>query len=337
MQSVVEIRRVAFIMDLLSLIKTPIEQEIVEFKTYFKSQFKSEDPLLNSALCYIGESTGKMMRPMLVLLVAKCVSAVNNKAYAAASAMEMLHTASLLHDDVIDESDKRRGRPSVNVRFNNNVAVLTGDFLFSQSLMNAAATEDCNVVRELSLLGKALPAGELLQMELQQNGLYSEENYLKVILRKTASLFVCSCACAVYTAGGTAKQLEQFVKFGENVGICFQIKDDIFDYFSNDIGKPTGSDMREGKITLPALYVLRESSNQLLVPIREKLRKGDFLDEKEIESLINISIEEGGIEYANRRIEHYRQVAVDSLPDDMPQPFRDALEAYLEYTISRSK
>lgn len=324
-------------MNLLSTIKAPIEQEIVAFSSYFKSQFRSDVPLLNSALCYVGESTGKMMRPMLVMLVAKCVSGVNNRVYAAAAAMEMLHTASLLHDDVIDESDKRRGAPSVNVKFNNNVAVLTGDFLFSQSLNNAAVTQNLNVVQELSILGKALSRGEILQIELQQNGLYSEENYLKVISCKTASLFVCSCACAAYTAGAADETVSAFREFGENVGYCFQIKDDIFDYFGDDIGKPTGSDMREGKITLPALYVLRESSNPLLAAVREKLKKAEILDEKDIESLIKISIEEGGIEYANSRIEFYRNRALEALPSGIPDDLRQALVAYIDYTIQRNK
>jgi octaprenyl-diphosphate synthase len=324
-------------MDLLSTIKTPIEQEIVAFNDYFKSQFKSDVPLLDSALHYVSESAGKLMRPMLVMLVAKCVSDVNDKAFAAASAMEMLHTASLLHDDVLDESDKRRGRPSVNVTFNNNVAVLTGDFLFSQALNNAASTADHRVVHELSVLGKALSRGEILQIELQQNGLYSEDNYLKVIYCKTASLFVCSCACAVYTAGGSEEQRTAFEKFGENVGICFQIKDDIFDYFSGDVGKPTGSDMREGKVTLPALYVMRESSNPLIVPIREKLKNGEMLNDTEIESLIAISVNEGGIQYAESRIEYYRQCALDALPTDIPADLREALIAYLDYTIQRDK
>ena len=324
-------------MSLLSIVKTPIEREMVAFDNYFKSQFKSDVPLLNCALSFISESVGKQMRPMLVMLVAKCISDTNNKVYAVATAMEMLHTASLLHDDVVDESDKRRGRPSVNTKFNNNIAVLTGDFLFSQSLNNAAVTQNTDVVQELSILGKALARGEILQMEMLQNGAFSEENYLNIIYCKTASLFICSCVSAVLTAGGSEEQLNRFREFGRNVGICFQIKDDIFDYFAGDIGKPTGSDMREGKITLPALYVLRESSNPLLVPVREKLKSGECLDENEIESLIDISIKEGGIDYANARIEHYRNCALEALPTDIPDNLREALIAYLDYTIQRDK
>ena len=326
-----------FCMDKLSIIKQPIEQEFVEFNKFFEQQFKSDVNLLNNALFHVCGSVGKMMRPMLVLLIAKSIGEVNEKSFAAAAAMELLHTASLLHDDVIDESDKRRGRPSVNAAFNNNVAVLAGDFLFSQALNNAALTGDCRVVEELSTLGKALSKGEILQFELQQNGKYNEEQYLKVISCKTASLFRCCSACAVYTAAGESELLDNFNEFAHNIGLCFQIKDDIFDYYSNDVGKPTGSDMREGKITLPALYVLEHSNNLVLKSIKAKLESGKILDEKEIESLIAISVEEGGVEYAWDRIEHYRKLALDALPKDLPSGLYSAFMAYIDYVISREK
>ena len=307
------------------------------FNSYFESQFKSDLPLLDSALRYVNEGTGKKMRPILLLLVAKYLGNVNIKMLASASAMEMLHTASLLHDDVIDESDKRRGRPSVNVAYNNSIAVLVGDYILSQSLNNAATTRDYRIVEELSILGKALTRGELMQLDLQRNGSYSEENYISVIKYKTASLFVCCCACAVYSADADTEMLERFKKFGENIGICFQMKDDLFDYYSNDVGKPTGSDMREGKITLPALYVLANSNNLLLEPIRAKLSASQYLDENEIEQLISISIEEGGIGYAEKMIEHYRAEALALLPDDISDELREALTAYIDYVIKRDK
>ncbi len=324
-------------MDLLSIIQKPIEQDIIKFNDYYRVQFKSDIKLLNETLAYMGNSIGKMMRPMLVMLVAKSIGEVDEKIFAAASAMELLHTASLVHDDVIDESDMRRGNPSLNIVFNNNIAVLTGDFLFSQALNNAAATNDIRVVSELSNLGKALSRGEMLQVELRKNGTYSEENYIDVIISKTASLFVCSCVCAAYLSGASKDVVESFEKFGKNVGICFQIKDDLFDYYSNDIGKPTGSDMREGKITLPALYVLRNSGNPLLAPIKEKLSSGKELSEDEITALIAIAKEEGGVEYAESQIERYRSLAVDALPDTIPAELRSAFEAYIDYTILRSK
>lgn len=322
---------------MLNTITRPIEKEMAMFNSYFESQFKSDLPLLDSALRYVNEGTGKKMRPILLLLVAKYLGNVNIKMLASASAMEMLHTASLLHDDVIDESDKRRGRPSVNVAYNNSIAVLVGDYILSQSLNNAATTRDYRIVEELSILGKALTRGELMQLDLQRNGSYSEENYISVIKYKTASLFVCCCACAVYSADADTEMLERFKKFGENIGICFQIKDDLFDYYSNDVGKPTGSDMREGKITLPALYVLENSNNPMLEPIRAKLTASQFLDEDEIGQLIRISIEEGGIGYAENMIERYRSEALALLPDDISDELREALTAYIDYVIKRDK
>ena len=324
-------------MDYLSIINRPIEQEINDFNGFFKSQLKSDVVLMNDTLSFVSESIGKMMRPTLLLLVAKSIGNVNEKTFAAATSVEMLHTASLLHDDVIDESDKRRGRQSLNTRFNNNVAVLTGDYMFSMALNCTARTGDIRVVDAISVMGRDLPNGEVMQVELQQNGSYSEENYLKVIYYKTASLFVCCCACAVYTAGGSDELVEKFSNYGKYIGLCFQMKDDIFDYYSNDIGKPTGSDMREGKITLPALYVLRTSSNPLLTPIREKLSKGIYLYEKEIESLIEISKEEGGVEYTNQMINRYREMAIESIPADITDEYRNALIAYIDYVISREK
>jgi octaprenyl-diphosphate synthase len=274
---------------------------------------------------------------MLVILVSKSIVNVDDKNFSAAAAVEMLHTASLLHDDVIDESDKRRGRPSLNTRFNNNVAVLTGDYIFSMALNCTAKTGDIRVIDAISIMGRDLPNGEVMQVELQQNGSYSEENYLKVIYYKTASLFVCCAACAVYTAGGSDEYVEKFSNYAKYAGLCFQMKDDIFDYYSNDIGKPTGSDMSEGKITLPALYVLRTSSNPLLQPIKEKLSNGIYLDEKEIETLIEISKNEGGIDYTNSCIENYRNMAIESIPEDIEDEYRDALIAYIDYVISREK
>ena len=324
-------------MDLLSTIKKTIEQEIADFNDYFKSLLKSDVMLMNDALSFLSESVGKMMRPMLVILVSKSIGNVDEKNFSAAAAVEMLHTASLLHDDVIDESDKRRGRPSLNTRFNNNVAVLTGDYMFSMALNCTAKTGDIRVIDAISIMGRDLPNGEVMQVELQQNGSYSEENYLKVIYYKTASLFVCCAACAVYTAGGSDEYVEKFSNYAKYAGLCFQMKDDIFDYYSNDIGKPTGSDMSEGKITLPALYVLRTSSNPLLQTIKEKLSNGIYLDKKEIETLIEISKNEGGIDYTNSCIENYRNMAIESIPEDIENEYRDALIAYIDYVISREK
>lgn len=324
-------------MDYLATIQAPIVKEIDDFNNYFKLQFTSNVDLLNSALSYVSESSGKLMRPMLVLLVAKSMGKVTERTFAAAAAMELLHSASLLHDDIIDESNMRRGRPSLNAVFNNNIAVLTGDYLFSQALNNAARTGDIRIVEELAKLGKELSSGEVMQVELEKEGAYSEENYFKVIYNKTASLFVCSALCAIYSAGGNDEYARAFENYSRCVGICFQIKDDIFDYFSDDIGKPTGSDMHEGKITLPALYVINNSNNPVLLPIKEKLSSAAGLDEKEIEILIEVAKKEGGVDYARECIEKYRTEAVESLPEDIAPDLRDALVAYIDYVIAREK
>lgn len=324
-------------MDRLSIIKKPIASELEMFNNYFTSQFRSDNTLLDNTLKHVVESRGKMMRPMFLMLIAKISGNIGTKVFAAATALEVLHTASLVHDDVIDESDMRRGRPSLNITFTNNIAVLTGDYLFSQSLNNVAVTCDYRIVQELSILGKALARGEIMQIQLQSEGTYSEDNYMNVIYCKTVSFFVCSAACACILTGLSSETAERLKMFGKYAGICFQMRDDIFDYSKADVGKPTGSDMREGKITLPALYVLRESDNPLLEPIREKLKSGIYLDDTEIETLIRLSVEEGGIAYANDTIERYRAMALEQLPDDMPQDIYDALVAYLDYVIQREK
>ena len=324
-------------MDIKEIIQKPIQAEFAQFKNYYSEQFRSDVPLLGSALVHVAGSTGKMMRPMLLLLVAKSCGGATGASYAAASALELLHTASLLHDDVVDESDMRRGVPSLNVLYSNRIAILTGDYLFSSSLYNASLTKNIDIIESLAQLGRTLSSGEMLQLQLQHQGGFNEENYFEVIRCKTASLFSCCGRFGALSAGAAPERAAQFARFGEILGICFQIKDDIFDYSSNDIGKPTGSDMREGKITLPALYVLSNSKNPHLVPIREKLANGIYLDEKEIETLIAISKDEGGIDYTNICIERCRRVAIESLPSDIAPDLRDALVAYIDYVIAREK
>lgn len=326
-----------FNMDKLSAIQAPIKQEFTAFKEYFRSQFSSEVPLLNSALNSVSGSVGKMMRPMLLLLVAKSCGSVLPATHAAAASLELLHTASLLHDDVVDESPMRRSRPSLNALYNNRIAILTGDYLFSLALNNAAKTKNLEIIEQLSQLGCALSSGEMMQLQAQKTGVYSEESYLNIIKGKTASLFASCAYIGALSAGAAVQQAAEFRRFGELLGICFQIKDDIFDYYEGDIGKPTGSDMREGKITLPALYVLRTSKAPVVAVINEKLAAEKELDEKDIESLIELSKSEGGVQYALDRIEYLRAEALSMLPCAIPADCRNALVAYLDYVISRNK
>lgn len=324
-------------MDLISIIKKPIVEEFENFNRYYLEQFNSSVSLLKETLDYVAHSTGKQMRPLLLILVAKSLGKMGNETYAAATSLELLHLASLLHDDVIDESDMRRGVKSLNSLYTNRIAILSGDYLFSTSLYNASLTKNVEIIEMLSKMGQTLSAGEILQLEQQYKLNYSEERYFKVIEAKTASLFKCCASFGALSVGADEKSVEDYGRFGELLGCCFQIVDDIFDYYDNNIGKPTGSDMREGKITLPALYVLNNSTNESIVAIKNKLKAGTYLDEEDINLLIEAAKAEGGIDYSRNKIEELRAEALACLPSGIPQDCREALEAYLEYVISREK
>ncbi len=324
-------------MDVKNKIQLPIKAELEAFKQFYSEQFNSHVALLNKALAHVSDSSGKMMRPMLVLLTAKSLGEVCENTYLAASALELLHTASLLHDDVVDESDMRRGKLSLNAVYSNRIAILTGDYLFSSSLFNAAQTKNNEIIELLSSLGRTLSEGEMLQLELQNNGGYSEERYFNVIKCKTAVLFATCARFGALSVGANKNMVDDFTRFGELIGICFQLKDDIFDYYDTDIGKPTGSDMREGKITLPALYTLNHISSPFTDNIKNKLEQAEALEEDEIDMLIELSKSCGGIEYTQRKIDEYHAEALSLLPVDIPVECRQALEAYLDYVVARSK
>lgn len=324
-------------MDIRETIQKPIKSEFAAFKEFYAMQFKSDVPLLNSALEHVAGTMGKMMRPMLLLLSAKCCGKINESTNYAAASLELLHTASLLHDDVVDESNMRRGLPSLNAVYSNRIAILTGDFLFSSSLHNVSLTRNIDIINTLSQLGETLSSGEMLQLDLQKNGGFSEEKYMEVISRKTASLFACCARFGALSVGADELLAQRFERFGALLGLCFQIKDDIFDYSDNNIGKPTGSDIREGKITLPALYVLDNCNDDIIVSIKEKLNKGISLEEDEIAALIKYANNRGGIEYAVSKLETLYKEALQVLPSDIDKDCKDALKAYLDYVISRNK
>ena len=232
----------------------------------------------------------------------------------------------------------RRGLPSLHTLFSNRIAILAGDYVFSSSLQNAALTKNVEIIENLSLLGQSLSKGELLQLQLQHKGGFSEENYIEVIRNKTASLFATCCRFGALSVGADAATVEAFARFGDLLGICFQIKDDIFDYYdSEDVGKPTGSDMREGKITLPALYVLNNSTDPFVRGLLSKLNEGYTMGDEEIETLIRLAKEQGGIEYALKRIEEFRVEALSVIPSSVPDELRNALTLYLDFAISRNK
>ena len=324
-------------MDSLPLIKSPITTELEDFKRLFDSSLSSSNLLLNNVIAHIRQRNGKMMRPILVLLVARLYGAIRPATLHAAVALELLHTASLVHDDVVDESTERRGQLSVNAIYNNKVAVLVGDFLLATSLVHAGKTMSHEILEVVSCLGQDLAEGELLQLSNVSNPQFSEEIYFDVIRKKTAALFAACTAAAAYSVGVSEEEVKLARLLGEYIGICFQIKDDIFDYFdSKEIGKPTGNDMLEGKLTLPVLYALNRANDNQATEIALKVKEGTAtLDE--IARLIAFTKENGGIEYAVRTMNAYKQKAfglLASLPDSA---ICVALRSYLDYVVDREK
>ncbi len=323
-------------MDSLSLIKTPIAEDLEAFKSLFDASLSHSNPFVNDVLAHIRLRKGKMMRPMLVFLSARLFGSVQPATYHAAVALELLHTASLVHDDVVDESAERRGQPSVNAAFNNKVAVLAGDFLLATSLRQVNLTHNHDIVGIVSVLGQDLADGELLQLSGLSDDGFPEQTYFDIIRKKTAVLFSACMKAGALSAGATEEQAEFARLFGDYVGICFQIKDDIFDYYDDNraIGKPTGNDMLEGKLTLPALYVLNTKSGEKVLDIAFKVRRR-LASLHEIAYLIDYSKREGGIDYALQTIQVYKRKALDLLTAVPDSPIKTALSAYLDFVVER--
>ena len=324
-------------MDSISIIRIPIESELEAFKELYDSSLSSSNTLLDSVVAHIRQRSGKMMRPILVLLVARLYGVVSPATLHAAVSLELLHNASLVHDDVVDESTERRGQLSVNAIFNNKVAVLTGDYLLATSLVHAELTNSHQIIRLVSSLGQDLAGGELLQLSNVSNHSFSEEVYFDVIRKKTAALFA-ACAEAAALSVEVGEEEVAFARLlGEYIGICFQIKDDIFDYFdSKKIGKPTGNDMLEGKLTLPVLYALNTTKDEWAEQTALKVKEGTATPD-EIVRLIQFTKENGGIEYACRIIEQYKKKAFDLLASLPESNICVALRTYLDYVVDREK
>ena len=324
-------------MDSISLIRTPIEAELEAFKKLFDSSLSSSNALLDSVVSHIRQRNGKMMRPILVLLVARLYDAVRPSTLHAAVSLELLHTASLVHDDVVDESTERRGQLSVNAIFNNKVAVLTGDYLLATALVEVGMTRNYAIIDLVSNLGQDLAEGELLQLSNVSNPEYSEEVYFDVIRKKTAVLFAACMKAGALSVGVDDEKAEYARLFGEYIGLCFQIKDDIFDYYENkEIGKPTGNDMLEGKLTLPALYVLNSTQDKPAQEIAVKVKNGTATAD-EIARLIEFTKEHGGIEYATKVMVDFKEKALSLLAAMEDTDVKRALISYLDYVIEREK
>lgn len=278
------------------------------------------------------------MRPMLILLIAKNYGGITSVTQHSAVGLELLHTASLVHDDVVDESKERRGQASVNAEYNNKVAVLVGDYVLSTALLNVALTNNTHIVQSLAELGRTLSNGEILQLSNIQNSEFSEEVYYEVIKMKTAALFEACCEIGAMSANATEEDLEKAKTFGRNLGIIFQIRDDIFDYYdSKEIGKPTGNDMTEGKLTLPVLYALNSTEDEEMKAIARKVKSRD-VSQEEISRLVAFTKANGGIEYAEQKMLELRSQCLQFIDaESVTEEIRIALTAYIDYVIQRNK
>ena len=326
-------------MDQLSLIKQPIERELNEFINLFNDTLSHEDGLLSDVLSHIRQRGGKRMRPILMLLVAKNYGQVTDVTQYSAIGLELLHTASLVHDDVVDESEERRGQASVNATYNNKAAVLVGDFILSTALLNVSHTNNQQIIRKLAELGRTLASGELLQLSNIRNEEISESIYYDVIKQKTAVLFEACASIGALSAGASEEEVTKASLFGQNLGIMFQIRDDIFDYYdSKEIGKPTGNDMAEGKLTLPVIYALNSNPQyESMMNLAKKVKAGT-INSDEIAVLVEFTKRSGGIEFAEKRMEDFHQEALKYLDESVQDAaIRDSLKAYLDYVIQRNK
>lgn len=323
-------------MDYLSLIKEPISAELEDFISLFNQSLSHDEGLLSQVLVHIRQRGGKRMRPMLILLMAKNFSRVSSVTQHAAVGLELLHTASLVHDDVVDESSERRGQASVNALYDNKVSVLVGDFILSTALLYVSKTHSEVIVRYLSELGRTLSDGEILQLTNIQNEAITETAYYEIIKRKTAALFEACAAIGAESAGASHDDVEAARKFGQNLGIIFQIRDDIFDYYdSKEIGKPTGNDMLEGKLTLPVIHALKSTGNAEMMMLARKVKARE-VKQSEINQLVAFTKENGGIEYADQQMWKFHADCMRFIDERVEDSaIKTALKAYLDFVIER--
>ena len=325
-------------MERLSIIKRPIDGEFDDFVRLFNESLSHTEGLLSQVLEHIRHRGGKRMRPLLILLIAKNYGGVNDVTLRSAVGLELLHTASLVHDDVVDESKERRGQPSVNAVYNNKVAVLVGDYVLSTALLNISYTNNSDILRSIAELGRNLSNGEILQLSNIKNTEFSEDIYYDVIKMKTAALFEACCEVGTLSVNANKRQIELAKEFGRNLGIIFQIRDDIFDYYdSKEIGKPTGNDMAEGKLTLPVLYALNSTHDSEMEEIARKVKRND-VTRYEIARLVDFTKNNGGIEYAERKMLELRQKCMEFIDSEsVSEEIRTSLTAYIDYVIQRNK
>jgi octaprenyl-diphosphate synthase len=319
----------------MKLAKEVIGKELDLFEAHFKEAVKSRVSLLDRIMQYIVKRKGKQMRPMFVLLSAKLHGEINDASYRAASLVELLHTATLVHDDVVDDALERRGFFSINALWKNKIAVLVGDYLLSKGLLLSLDNKDFEILTILSNAVKKMSEGELLQIEKTRNLNFDESVYYEIINGKTASLLSSSCGAGAASVTKDEATIQKMREFGEMVGMAFQIKDDLFDYGDAVIGKPTGNDIKEKKLTLPLIHILQKVDIGLKKQIIN-IVKNNNNDKQKVKFVIDNVIQYGGIEYATEKMFEYRDKSLAILNNFPASPARAALEELVRYTTDRA-
>lgn len=321
----------------LRQIKAPIREELSTFEQFFKESMKSKVPLVDTVMRYIVKRKGKQMRPMFLLLAAKvCNGEVSHASYVGATMIELLHTATLVHDDVVDDSNERRGFFSINALWKNKIAVLVGDYLLSRGFLISLKDKQFRLLEIMSEAVKEMSEGELLQMEKARRLDIKEDIYFEIIKGKTASLIASACASGAASVTNDEDMIERMRDFGEKVGIAFQIRDDLMDYGSSDIGKPRGIDIKEKKMTLPLIYALNNATRKDRKHIINLVKKHNNKPEK-VQEVISFVWQSGGIEYTQKAMYKYRDMALNILHEFPYSPARESMEDLVNFVVERKK
>ena len=319
-------------------IRQPIIEEMDRFEEKFKAAMASNVSLLNRITYYIASRKGKQMRPMFVFLVAKLLGEgkIEERTYRGASIIELIHTASLVHDDVVDGSERRRGFFSINALWKNKIAVLVGDYFFSKGLLLSLDHDDFDLLKIVSEAVREMSQGELLQLEKARRLDIDEPVYYDIIRQKTATLIAACCAMGAASVGSSKEEIERFHSFGEYAGMAFQIKDDLFDYGDDRIGKPTGIDIKEQKMTLPLIHVLNKVDKKHRNWLIDSVKRHNT-DKKRVKEVIQFVKDQGGLEYAERQMIHYKDAALELLSKYPDNEYKEALANLVTYVVDRKK